>query len=925
MTPARSKQIDRSMTVAILLALLFVLAGEAKAERLPLKVYTTSDGLARDHINRITQDSRGFLWFCTTEGLSRFDGYKFTNYGREQGLRSRYITDFLETRDGVYWIATSEGLYRFNPDPLQTSDSATDSSQRFILYHPGNSIQGRQIRTLYEDRSGTIWCGTWGGLYRLDHVDGQWVFSFLDIVKYKENVADSQLVQSILEDRSGALWINTKAGLYRRKVNGVIEAFAEMEGLPVAKITEGMIEDSNGQIWVGTKVGLYKLVADPQPNRSIVERVYATKEGLPKSEVTTLFQSSDGKLWIGAINGLSQFLPDAAGGGRFQDYTAVNGLSDVMISALAEDRYGNLWIGTDSGGAMKLAANGLTTYSATDGLGGTRIGSIFEDRAGNLCVISGNNFISHVDGRKFTAYPIKLPGGISYSGWGWYQTMLQDRAGEWWMSTGEGLVRYPKISIEQLPHARPKAIYTAKDGLGTSEVFRIFEDLRGDIWISTLGRAEAVLTRWERATETFHIYSPADNIPLTAPTAFCEDRSGNLWIGFYTGELLRYAAGRFTLFTQADGVPAGLIRGLYLDHRGRLWIATADGGVARLDDPAADSLRFVVYTTAEGLSSNQATCITEDRWGKIYIGTGRGLNRLDPTTGHIKQYTTADGLANTFINVSLRDSKGVLWFGTLQGLSRLDPQPEQPRPPPPIFISGLQIAGVSHPLSALGATETFVPELQADQNQIQIDFVGLSLSAGESLRYQYKLEGAAQDWSKPTDQRTVNYPNLSSGSYRFLVRAVSDDGTFSETPASVSFRILPPIWKRWWFITLALLVVASGIFAFDRYRVARLKELDAALTESRKLAEQLTEQQAELRKANRTLALEARITDTISESSTLNEAIPRILQAICEMAGWDAGALWDIDPQSGSLRHVDLWYKEADDVAQLQTQIQDRN
>ena len=98
------------LVVRILLLLMFSLVGKAYAERLPIKNYTTADGLPRDHINRIVQDSKGFLWFCTSEGLSCFDGYKFTNYGTEQGLAGHQVNDFLETRSGVYWVATTHGL-----------------------------------------------------------------------------------------------------------------------------------------------------------------------------------------------------------------------------------------------------------------------------------------------------------------------------------------------------------------------------------------------------------------------------------------------------------------------------------------------------------------------------------------------------------------------------------------------------------------------------------------------------------------------------------------------------------------------------------------------------------------------------------------------------------------------------------------------
>jgi signal transduction histidine kinase/sugar lactone lactonase YvrE len=487
------------------------------------------------------------------------------------------------------------------------------------------------------------------------------------------------------------------------------------------------------------------------------------------------------------------------------------------------------------------------------------------------------------------------------------------------MPTGEGLIRYPKLtSLEQITSAAPKAIYTTRNGLPANDVFRLFEDTHGDIWISTIGNSDGGLSRWDRATETFHPYTLRDGIPATAPTAFCEDASGNLWIGFYTGGLLRYSGGKFTAFTSADGVPQGFVRGLYRDHAGRLWAATGEGGVARLDDPAAEHPHIVAYSTAEGLSSNQATCVTEDNWGMIYVGTGRGLDKLDPVTGHIKHYTTADGLATSFINVSLRHSDGSLWFGTPQGLSRLTPQPEPATQPPPILITGLRVAGVTYPLSELGAATIAVPELASDQNNIEIEFAGLSFAVGGSLRYQYKLEGASSQWSAPIDQRTITYPNLAAGSYVFFVRAVSSDGTVSESPASVSFRVLRPIWQRWWFVSMMLIITAIPLITVARYRRQRLRavrDAEGALRRSRE------ERLIELEQVRRRIATDLHddigsslsqiflLSEVVrqrigSDSADIVEPLSMISSASNEMVSSMSDIVWAINPQKDHLRDV---------------------
>ena len=218
------------------------------------------------------------------------------------------------------------------------------------------------------------------------------------------------------------------------------------------------------------------------------------------------------------------------------------------------------------------------------------------------------------------------------------------------------------------------------------------------------------------------------------------------------------------------------------------------------------------------------------------------------------------------------------------------------------MINGLQIAGVTYPVYELGQAEVGGLELEANQNQIQIDFLGIDFTPSEVLRYQYKLEGADADWSALTDQRTVNYANLSPGTYRFLVRAVNASGIYSQSPANVAFTILQPFYQRWWFLTICAVLIGLTVFSIDRYRVARMKELDAALYESKKLTADLKEQGTELYHANRTLELQYAITNILAESRNLTEASPRILQTICQSVGWEIGALWRVDHQAGVLR-----------------------
>ncbi len=194
---------------ALLLVLLLAGTDIVRGERLPIRTYTTTDGLAGDGVNRIVRDSRGFLWLCTSEGLSRFDGYKFTNYGTAQGLPHRTVNDLIETRSGDYWVAVGGKICRFNPDP------SPQSGAKFVVYNLGSEKDF--INALFEDHAGTIWCAKGDGLYRIDWHDGQWIFSIVDLGRPSNS--DPNVV-SIAEDLDGDLWINTGSGLYRRRADG---------------------------------------------------------------------------------------------------------------------------------------------------------------------------------------------------------------------------------------------------------------------------------------------------------------------------------------------------------------------------------------------------------------------------------------------------------------------------------------------------------------------------------------------------------------------------------------------------------------------------------------------------------------------------------------------------------------------------------
>ena len=837
--------LPRTITVyyaALIQLVLMIAAVSVSAERLPVKTYTTSDGLLRDEVNRIKQDSRGFLWFCTNDGLSRFDGYGFTNYTTDDGLPHRMVNDILETRDGVIWVATNGGLARFNPRGKRgvalrgaevSVHRAGTAEPMFITYSPEDAPLPKPIGVLLEDAQGKLWCGSNDGLYWFEEGNGSGAFHRIGLTKEKTDVILD--VSSIIQDRRGNVWIamDLGQGLNRITLSGRVEHYAIInEGQ--SKGIKTLLETNDGEIWAGTSDGgLYSLVSDPIPGRPVFSRIYSKKDGLPSIWINTLYQTSDGKLWIGTTNGTATLIHDNSSTLRFQIYSEAQGLCDEATRAIGEDRDGNIWVGTTCG-VKKIVRGSFVRYTESDGLSPGNVNGIFVSRTGEFFVITKQSFetqdkkslgaahfISYFDGNRFTG--VKPNMATNGTGWGSGQIVVKDLEGQWWLPSQNGAAfRFPKTAkLEQLASIKPQAI-----NVQDQQIFRLYEDSRGDMWISTM--YEQLLLNREREAGTLHNYSIKS---CGAASCFIEDNRGSLWIGFFLADkLARFRDGRMTVLPTNGEKAGGRLNSLYCDHAGRLWLASDLNGVGRVDDPGvAEQLSIVWYDRKKGLATDSIESLTEDTFGRIYVGHARGVDRIDPNTGQIKHYTAADGLPQGPILFAGRDGQGSLWFG-FRGLARLTPEADKPRQAPNILLTGLRVAGERLPLSELG--QEIVPELtlESSQRQVSVDFLGLGASLGEELRYQYKLEGTQTDWSEPTSQRTVDFANLAPGTYRLLIKAITAEGIESVKPAAISFTILRPIWQRWWVITPSLLLIGLAVYAAYRYRVAHLIELERVRT-----------------------------------------------------------------------------------------------
>ncbi len=823
-----------------------------QAEQLPITTFTTTNGLAQDRVKKIVRDSRGYLWFCTADGLSRFDGYSFTTYGTDQGLPHQSMNDLLEAQDGIYWVATNGGgVGRFDPavkSEFVFGSGVTRSQQLtrqlFVSIPVGDESPTNRVNVVFQSQDGRIWAGSDKGLFVLVETPATRTFQLVDLRPDLPATAFLQ-IWAIVEDTDGSLWIGTSHGLTRLFQDGHIIVY-QLPPPAADVVVWSVLKDRDGRIWVGSNRGVSVIIPPAEsamgsPTRLSIKPVtpltlssqtknfilpatqpngltFAKENGLPDSVVRSLFQASDGTIWIGTRTGAAMFCT-----GQLQQCVGAAPITNQLILTLAEDSAHNLWLGTETSGAFRIAHDGFSAFTKDDGLEDPEIRTVLLDPAGRVVGI-GNGMLQVLTGQRFTTVRPLMPADENKDGKTRYRAFLLDHTGVWWAATTKALYRFPKVdTTESLAAARPTKICSTDDGLALPSLLKLVEDQDGNLWILMTGQQP--LARWERATEKLHIFSEFDGVPAySTPSALCQDKAGNIWVGLRENGLMRYRQGQFERFTRNDGVPGFEIRSLYLDESGRLWIGSTAEGAARIDHP--EHLRPVAirYTTRQGLTSDIVRSISADLHGDIYLGTARGVDRLDPHTNRISHYTIADGLNGSEIEASVCDRDGAIWFATRTGLSRYRPPSNTAPAVAQVSITGLKISGKPKSLLEFGETEVSNLNLDSDQNNVQIEFSGLSFAVGDDGLFQYRLDDTDDDWSPPTRQRSVTLANLSPGSYRFEVRAVSASNRLSSQPAVIQFVIQPPLWQRWWFLLLLASIPALVAYGVHSYRLAQVLE-----------------------------------------------------------------------------------------------------
>ncbi|WP_320174241.1 two-component regulator propeller domain-containing protein [Maridesulfovibrio sp.] len=813
----------------------FAFQEELRFDRLSL-----SEGLSQSSILCMLQDSRGFLWFGTYDGLNRYDGRNIKIYksGTESGMLSDgNIRALYEDKSGVLWIGTKGG-------GLNRYDRLTDS---FKNYQPiaenQNSLSGTNVSAIFEDSKNRLWIGTHSGVNIFNR--NTETFTRLQQSEQPGSLSHNE-VRSIYEDLHGHIWIGTAIGLNR--FDDEQKKFKIYKKIPKDKnsLSDNTVlcfyQQKENELWVGTKKGIS--ILDPRQGEF--------KTLFRSLEINDIYQDLSGNLWIGTLEGLGKRDPATASAAPEEmkfDFFKNNqldhqSLSSNKVTKILEDNSGVIWVGTYTDGLSKLTpkmqAFGILSRQPwkTDTLAGLEVSAILEDREGLIWIGTYKNGLNTYDPQtgEIKSYSTKSASPWKLSG-NRINCIFQDSSGLIWVGTRKSGVFV--INKEEGVVKKYKWKKKNSNSLSQNNIWWIYEGSMGYIWIGTSKKG---LNRLDRKTGEFTRYDHSDSDPTSLGhnrvRNIFEDSNDNLWVCTNAGlDLMDRKTGTFQHFQHDPGNPQSIsnnrVTPVAEAADGSLWLGT-DSGLNRFDPQSG---LFTRYTDANGLANDgiQGLCIDDN--GHIWVSTFKGISRLDPISGKVWNFGPSDGLQGIefWINSYNKGQSGKIYFGGLKGMNMFDPRNIKiNRTPPPLVITDLTIMGAPADLET-NITESDKVTLSWKDAMFSFHFAALDYQNPKLNKYQYKLEGFNDEWIDSPDA-TATFTNFAQGNYVFRVRGSNSDGIWNDNGASLKLNIIPPFWKTLWFKGVLVILAITALILIVRQRtrtVEKQKEILAQEVENR--------------------------------------------------------------------------------------------
>ncbi|MFO7631009.1 MAG: two-component regulator propeller domain-containing protein [Caldilinea sp.] len=909
------------------------------------------DGLSQNSALAMVQDSQGYLWFGTQDGLNRYDGYSFTVFKNDpddaNSLSLNSILALYEDDDGTLWIGTwGGGLNRFDPySNVWTRYRRNDAEP--------SSICGDVVTSLLEDKDGVLWIGTNdGGLCSLDRI--ALTFTHYRHMPGAPTSLASNAVSTIFQGEDGALWIGTGgfgapgAGLDRLDVaTGAFTHFRSDPDDPASLGSDtisAILPAANGKLWIGTGgfsvpgAGLH--LFDPASGRAVRFRhSNDDPDSLANDNVVKLYADRAGDIWVGTWGGgLDRIEIGDDGAVRFvhhrNDPYRASSLSADIVWSMVEDRSGVYWFGTINGGISKINPQvqrfGLYRHhpQESNSLSFDVVGAFYEDRSGGIWIGTWGGGLDYFDRGtgQFTHYRSdpNAPAGLRNDT---ISAIYEDEEGFIWLGSFDGLYRLDRTNGQ---FTLFKHDPSERNTLINDSVYRIAPAGDGRIWLGTLGGLDLFDPRTGRFTHFLHDPADPNSLPDNQVTALYVAPSGVLWLGTWYGglayldpEAWEQGDVRFVTYRNDPGDPNSLsdnsVWAIHQDRTGALWVGT-QVGLNRLD-PASQT--FTRYREKEGLPNNTVLCIEEDNRGYLWIATNNGLAHFNTVLPSFRTFDEGDGLQSSEFNsgVCMRSRNGELYFGGVHGFNVFRPEQIQRNlAPPPVVVTSFLIFNRPATVDLTGQTPI---DLTYAENFIAFEFAALDYRAPHKNRYAYKLEGFDDGWIDASDRRYASYTNLPGGDYFFRLRGSNNDGVWNEAGVVIPLRVTPPVWETLWFRGIAVALMMGLLAGGVGWRVNNIR------VQNRLLAQKVAEQTAELRReieqrkqAEAALAQKAAEDAVAAERTRLARDLHDAVTQTLFSASLTAEALpelWETDPKEGRRTSEELRQLTRSALAEMRT------
>ncbi len=807
---------------------LFFLPSGVKAQEstnFHFKKIQVENGLSESTVYCILQDSKGFMWFGTKDGLNRYDGINFRIYRHEpennHSIGNNFIRSIAEGENNLFYIGTDNGLYIMN-----TVDETFSKINTTI---DGEAIH-TAVNALYiENESNLIWIGTMS--------QGVFTYNILENTLKKVDLHDynlgSNAVWTFVKDRSGTIWVGTRLGLlrYNADIDRLVivkNIFSHTNGYEHEILS--IKEDDKGHLWLGTWADGLRCF-----NKQSNEYVSFMKPGTASyiSHIRSILGYKDNILLVGSDDGLYLFDINKAESKRVDIPQFQYSLSDQNIYSIADDREGGIWIGTYFGGVNYLNTSQLTieTYYPDVEYGllsGKAVSQFCEDKDGNLWIATEDGGVNYLNVKtKEITQPVKT----SYHN---THALLLDDDQLWIGTFSRGLDIYD-LKTKTLKNYRHKA--TNENTLNDDCIFSIYKTRKGNIYVGT----PVGLNKYDKSDNNFK------HIPQVSAFVYDmkEDDFGNLWIATYGSGVIRLEVNtnkwiHYDTIQQSDNTIVGSkLTSIYIDNQKRL-IFTSEGRGIFIYDYKTD--KFKNITEADGLPNNVVYGILDDPNGNLWLSCNKGLvcfNISDPSKSLL--YGIEDGLQSNQFNYksSFKSRDGKFYFGGINGFSCFYPNDllaNRNKIIPHVEITNISLLGNSNNnlekeiSTQLNKNGKII--LPYNKSSFTISYVGLSYTTQTKNRYAYMMDGVDKEWNDVGINRQVTYVNLPPGKYTFKVKASNNSGLWNEQGAEIDIQITPPIWltipaKLIYIILIVILLYLIFSFYMKRNKEKQQRQLEA--------------------------------------------------------------------------------------------------